>query len=349
MSAMSVKTSIAGPPSPSALGQRAVGDRQLLLDEPVRERARGPRAAARRRPPRARPRSPPRRARNSARCAGSRARLRRRTPRRARPDDWGRALSDPIRAGGVGASRRLPCSSSPATASGASHIGTCPAPGSATLRTVGGRCAGRATSRSCSGHASVTGTRRCSRRVKRPARIARLTASKPGRVGVGAHEPQRRLGRDALGVGDRAGEREPAARGAADERGQPRRRSPSRAPRAIPRFGASGSGHSPAGAIAVTERAWPAAASSSATQPPSELPATWYGLVRQRRRRSRRRAPRASAARSPFSAGDSPKPGRSTAITSRSAVSRSITGAHTCRSAPSGCRSTSTGPDPARS
>ena len=67
-----------------------------------------------------------------------------------------------------------------ATASGASHIGTWPAPGSATLRTVGGRCAGRATSRSCSGQPSVTGTRMCSRRVKRPARIAWLTASKPG-------------------------------------------------------------------------------------------------------------------------------------------------------------------------
>ena len=48
-------------------------------------------------------------------------------------------------------------------------------------------------------------------------------------------------------------------------------------PRAVPRLGASGSGQRPAGAIAVTERAWPAAASSSATQPPSELPATWCG------------------------------------------------------------------------
>ena len=44
--------------------------------------------------------------------------------------------------------------------------------------------------------------------------------------------------------------------------------------RAVERLGISGSGHSPAGAIAVTERAWPARASSSATQPPSELPAT---------------------------------------------------------------------------
>ena len=63
---------------------------------------------------------------------------------------------------------------------GASHIGRWPAPCNFTLRTVVGRCAGRATRRSCSGHASVTGTRICSIRVKRPARIAWLTASKPG-------------------------------------------------------------------------------------------------------------------------------------------------------------------------
>ncbi len=46
------------------------------------------------------------------------------------------------------------------------------------------------------------------------------------------------------------------------------------AARAELRRGGSGSGHSPAGPIAVTERARPAKASSSATQPPSELPAT---------------------------------------------------------------------------
>ena len=38
MSSMSVKTSMDGPPSPLGSGQELVGDRQLLLDEPARER-----------------------------------------------------------------------------------------------------------------------------------------------------------------------------------------------------------------------------------------------------------------------------------------------------------------------
>ena len=46
---------------------------------------------------------------------------------------------------------------------------------------------------------------------------------------------------------------------------------------AMPCLGTSGSGHSPAGAIAVTRSAAPLSPSSSPTQPPSELPTTWGG------------------------------------------------------------------------
>ena len=130
----------------------------------------------------------------------------------------------------------------------------------------------------------------------------------PGRVGVGAHELQRRAVRHPLGVRDRAGERDAGGRArsaaAAAARGAARGRAAARAAR----LGASGCAHSPAGAIAVTDAPRPASASSSATQPPSELPATCgrstpsVGSAPTRRRgrrarRARRRARRLAEAR----------------------------------------------------
>ena len=52
----------------------------------------------------------------------------------------------------------LPSSKTRATASGSSQHGRCPHPRSTTLRTPSGKDRGRRTSRSCSGHANVTGT-----------------------------------------------------------------------------------------------------------------------------------------------------------------------------------------------
>ena len=106
------------------------------------------------------------------------------------------------------------------------------------------------------------------------------------RVGVGADEPQRSLGRHArrraLTVPASASRRPAGLRTSAGSTGRDR---PARGRARSPRLGASGSGHSPAGAIAVTDRAWPAAASSSATQPPSELPGH---VVRAAGRQARR-------------------------------------------------------------
>ena len=118
------------------------------------------------------------------------------------------------------------------------------------------------------------------------------------RVGVGADEPQRSLGRHArrrsATVPASATRRPAGLRTSAGSSGRTARARP----RATPRLGASGSGHSPAGAIAVTDRAWPAAASSSATQPPSELPGHVVRAAGQAGSPRRpRRARRASAGR----------------------------------------------------
>ncbi len=85
----------------------------------------------------------------------------------------------------------------------------------------------------------------------------------------------------------------------------------------------------PAGEIAVTEAAQPARPISSATQPPSELPATWGRSIPRSSAALVQRRRQVGSARLdlvPASGGAAPKPGRSSAITSRSASSRPSTG-----------------------
>ena len=89
----------------------------------------------------------------------------------------------------------------------------------------------------------------------------------------------------------------------------------------------------PAGDSAVTDRTSRSRPSSRASSPPSELPATWGRSISS----AWHSAPSAafivgrSWASPSASAGDSPKPGRSTAITSRSTARMSMTGSQACR------------------
>ena len=103
----------------------------------------------------------------------------------------------------------------------------------------------------------------------------------------------------------------------------------------------------PAAHRPVTLRQRSVLANSSATQPPSDSPATCARADAQlveggadRPPRSRPRWPRASAG----SSGDSPKPGMSTAMQSWWSARKGSTGRHTPRSAPRGWTSTSGGP-----
>ena len=133
--------------------------------------------------------------------------------------------AQPARLGAAGhaaVAALLPSSSSAATSSGASHIGRCPAPGSTTLRTPGGSLRGRPTSRSCSGHAERDRHADLGELGEAPGAHRRVDVREARRPGVGAHEPQRGVGRHALGIGDRAGERDPPAAPAVHERGQHR-------------------------------------------------------------------------------------------------------------------------------
>ena len=148
-----------------------------------------------------------------------------------------------------------------------------PQPRRTNSRALAGTSRGRATSRSCSGQASVSGTRISPSPVNRPARMPAFTASKPGASAYA------RTSCSAAAYGTRSGcaivppsaaRRPRSLRSSAGMTGRSARASA----RAVERLGISGCAHSPAGAIAVTDWAWPARASSSATQPPSELPAT---------------------------------------------------------------------------
>ena len=82
-----------------------------------------------------------------------------------------------------------------------------PQPRRTNSRAVAGTSRGRATSRSCSGQASVSGTRISRQPGEPPGAHAGVGRLEAGRVGVGAHEPQRGLVRDALRVRDRPAER----------------------------------------------------------------------------------------------------------------------------------------------
>ena len=175
--------------------------------------------------------------------------------------------------------------------------------------------------------------------VKRPARIAWSTASNPA-PWRRPDKAQSGFGRHAFGM-RRGGREEPDV----VPRGSGRAPTPPEARRAPPcdppaHAGACrGCRHSPAAAIAVTERACPASASSSATHPPAScLPGEACPATAARRtpppHRQARPAPGHRGRRAPVAL---PKPGRSSATTSRSALNRSITGSHTRRSAPSAC------------
>ena len=119
----------------------------------------------------------------------------------------------------------------------------------------------------------------------------------PGRVRVRPHEPQRGLVRHALGMRDRPEQRPTAPARAAQHRGQHRRRAPARraAPRPLrrqrlrPQPGRRDRRHRPCAAGAAPV--------SSATQPPSELPATSNSRRQPRPRERRARARTASPTR----------------------------------------------------
>ena len=135
------------------------------------------------------------------------------------------------------------------------------------------------------------------------ARIAALTSAKPGASRVGADQVARRGGGHPLGVRDEHRHRgAPQRRHARDRPGERRRQPRGGARRGAPRRQRlrpqPGRRRSP-----TTLRARPASASSSATQPPSELPATSKSSIplggqpgRDRLREPRRRRLRALAA-----------------------------------------------------
>jgi hypothetical protein len=103
----------------------------------------------------------------------------------------------------------------------------------------------------------------------------------------------------------------------------------SRMARSVPKaYRRSGSVQKPAGESAVTEPASFRRPSSSASSPPSEFPATWgrsTPIASQKVPSSGATVGR-SYARASGSPGETPKPGRSTAMTSRSSARTGITG-----------------------
>lgn len=109
---------------------------------------------------------------------------------------------------------------------------------------------------------------------------------------------------------------------------------PSRMARSVPKAKSrSPSVQKPAGERAVTERTSFSRPNSRASSPPRELPATW-GRSMSSASQSVASAPPTAARsyRTPSgSAGETPKPGRSTAMTSRSAARIPITGSQAWR------------------
>ena len=210
---------------------------------------------------------------------------------------------------------------------------------------------GRATSRSCSPQASVTGTRICST-PRRPRRAWRwLAPSKPGEV------TYERTSRAAAGGGTRSGRateprssrrRPRALRSSAGSSGQQRAAEPAdvaarpRAERLLPEPRGAEPGH----------RQRTAGLGQLERHPAAERVAGHVhadpGRARRGRPPPRRRAPAAWAERRWRAGGEAPKPGRSIAITSRSRARRSSTGSQTTSSAPSGWISTSGSPCPRR-
>lgn len=122
--------------------------------------------------------------------------------------------------------------------------------------------------------------------------------------------------------------------------------------RSVPKaYRRSLSDQNPAGESAVTDRTSFSRPSSRASRPPSELPAT----CGRSRPSASQKAPRTgttvdrSYAQPAGSAGEVPKPGRSTATTSRSVARMSSTGSHACQWWPIPCSNRSGSPAPLRS
>lgn len=107
----------------------------------------------------------------------------------------------------------------------------------------------------------------------------------------------------------------------------------------------------PAGDSAVTDRTSFSRPNSRASSPPREFPATWGRSISSASQNAPRAEPTVVRSyETPWgSAGDVPKPGRSMAMTSRSAARMPMTGSQACQWCPMPCRSSSGSPLPARS
>ena len=191
-----------------------------------------------------------------------------------------------------------------------------------------------------------------------------------GRVRVGAHQRERGGVGNALGMRDRRAQRHaPPARGAQQRRqdGPQRPREHARLrPLGHERLRPQARGRDRGDRLRVPgerqlERHPTAQRVARHVRPvePERQRVSVHGPREVARRDGRAVPPRASAARPAAppraasraiapSGGDSPKPGRSIAITSRWAARRSITGSHMRRSVPSAWISTSGGPLPRR-
>ena len=158
----------------------------------------------------------------------------------------------------------------------------------------------------------------------------------PRSVRVRPHEPQRVLVRHPLRMRHRPEQRPTAPPRAPQHPREHRRRTPAR--RAAPRIASAPAAQttarparSPSPTVPI-----PPSAISSATQPPSEIPATSNSSGNCSRSAARARD---GVTDSPGNGGAAPKPGMSTATTS--SPNKGSTGSQTRWSAPSGCSRTS--------
>ena len=201
----------------------------------------------------------------------------------------------------------------------------CPQPCSTSVRHPRATSRGGFTRRSSSAQASVTGTRICSTPEKTAARIAMLAPLEARRGDVGAHQPRRRRRRHPLRMADRRAQQQlPPAPGAQQQSAAaaaPRGRSGARR---RPRRGPSGRIQSPA--VHRVRRPTAPAPPWPARAPPSRRASCPPRARARSRARSRKAATEPASTCgvgcAPFDSGaDPPKPGRSTAITSRSRAS----------------------------